>query len=253
LNQQQDALQHDQLMVIIPAYNEEGSVGEVVRSVRRVLPQAPVVVIDDGSADGTSQAARAAGAELLRLPHHLGLGGAVQTGYRFAFEHGYRCVVRVDSDGQHNPADIPALLDKLHSDGFDMVTGSRFLQPNGYHVQWLRRLGGLLFSLVLYPILGKRITDPTSGFAAVNRRALEVFSRSFPLEYPEIEALVVLQRKALRFCEVPVKMFPRRAGRSTIGSAQAIYYMFRVLLGVFVNVLKYERRFHAGPRPGACE
>ncbi len=238
----------DSLMVIIPAYNEEASVGEVVRSVRRVLPAAPVVVVDDGSADGTAQAARDAGAELLRLPHHLGLGGAVQTGYRFAFEQGYRFVVRVDSDGQHNPADIPRLLDKLRADSFDMVTGSRFLEENGYPVQWLRRLGGRIFSWVLYPILGMRITDPTSGFAAVNRRALEVFSRSFPLEYPEIETLAVLQRKALRFCEVPVKMFPRRAGRSTIGSLQAIYYMFRVLLGVLVNVLKYERRFHAGRR-----
>lgn len=233
-------------MVVIPAYNEEGSVGDVVRAVQCVLPDTPVMVIDDGSADGTAQVARDAGAEILRLPHHLGLGGAVQTGYRFAFEHGYSCVVRVDSDGQHNPGDIPALLDKLHAAGFDMVTGSRFLKPNGYRVQWLRRFGGMLFSMLLYPVLGKRITDPTSGFAAVNRRALEVFSRSFPLEYPEIEALVVLQRKRLRFCEVPVKMFPRRAGRSTIGSAQAIYYMFRVLLGVLMNVIKYERRFHRG-------
>ena len=235
-------------LVIIPAYNEEGSVGGVVRAVRDVLPGVPVVVVDDGSLDGTCQVARQAGADILRLPHHLGLGGAVQTGYRFAFEHGYDCVARVDSDGQHNPADLPVLLDKLRTDNYDMVTGSRFLQDNGYQVQWLRRLGGLVFSLVLYPILGKRITDPTSGFAAVNRRALEVFSRSFPLEYPEIEALVVLQRKALRFCEVPVRMFPRQAGRSTIGSLGAVYYMFRVLLGVLVNVLKYERRFHMGKR-----
>jgi hypothetical protein len=233
-------------MIIIPAYNEEGSIDHVVRAIRDVLPGVPVVVIDDGSADGTCQVARQAGAEIVRLPHHLGLGGAVQTGYRFAFEHGYDTVVRVDSDGQHNAADIPVLLEKLRTDNYDMVTGSRFLRDNGYQVQWLRRFGGLLFSLVLYPILGKRITDPTSGFAAVNRRALEVFSRSFPLEYPEIEALVVLQRKRLRFCEVPVHMFPRRAGRSSIGSTQAVYYMFRVLLGVLVNVLKYERRFHTG-------
>jgi glycosyltransferase involved in cell wall biosynthesis len=236
------------LLVIVPAYNEEASLGEVVQGVRRVLPGVRVIVIDDGSVDATPQVARQAGAELLPLPHHLGLGGAVQTGYRFAFEHGYECVVRVDSDGQHNPADIPVLLEKLRSDNVDMVTGSRFLAPNGYPVEPVRRLGGLIFSAVLYPVLGKRITDPTSGFAALNRRALEVFSRSFPLEYPEIEALVVLQRKALRFCEVPVKMFPRKAGRSTIGSAQAIYYMFRVLLGVLVNVIKYERRFHSGHR-----
>lgn len=237
----------DSLLVVVPAFNEEGAIEHVVDSVRRVLPDVPVIVIDDGSEDATTIRATRAGAEVIQLPHNLGLGGAVQTGYRFAFEHGYDTVVRVDGDGQHNAADIPALLDAL-AGGYDMVTGSRFLEKNDYPVQPLRRLGGFVFSLVLRPILGERITDPTSGFIAVNRRALEVFSRSFPLEYPEIEALVVLKRKALRFREVPTKMFPRRAGRSTIDSAKSIYYMFRVLLGVFVNVIKYERRFHMGER-----
>jgi glycosyltransferase involved in cell wall biosynthesis len=185
---------------------------------------------------------------VLRLPHHLGLGGAVQTGYRFAFEHGFERVVRVDGDGQHNAADIPSLLRALDEGDYDLVAGSRFIGDNHYDIQYTRRLGGLIFSWILYPILGQRITDPTSGFIAVNRRALEVFSRSFPLEYPEIEALVVLKRKAFRFREVPAKMFPRRAGRSTIDSWTAIYYMVRVLLGVFVNVIKYDPKFHTGRR-----
>ena len=236
------------VLVIVPAYNEEGAVGHVVKSVLEVLGDTPIAVIDDGSQDGTSQAAAAAGADVFRLPHHLGLGGAVQTGYRFAFEHGFERVVRVDGDGQHDPSDIPTLLKAMDEGGYDVVTGSRYLSPNDYPIQPLRRFGAQIFSWVLYPILGRRITDPTSGFVAVNRRALEVFSRSFPLEYPEIEALVVLKRKALSFREVPIKMFPRYSGRSTINTRTAIYYMVRVLLGVFVNVIKYERRYHTGQR-----
>ena len=236
------------LMVLIPAYNEGGSVASVVGAVRRAVPQAPVVVVDDGSDDDTAQAAVEAGAELLQLPHHLGLGGAVQMGYRFAFEQGFERVVRLDGDGQHEAEDIPALLGAMDEGGYDVVTGSRFLEKNHYPIQPLRRLGGLLFSWILYPVLIQRITDPTSGFVAMNRQALEVCSRSFPLEYPEIETLVVLRRNALRFKEVPARMHARLAGRSSIGSRAAIYYMLRVLLGVFVNVIKYERRFHTGTK-----
>ncbi len=233
--------------MLIPCYNEELAIGVTVAQVRAVV-DAPVLVVDDGSWDGTANVAASAGAEVLQLPHHLGLGGAVQMGYRFAFEHGFERVVRVDGDGQHVPEEIPRLLERLDSGGFDLVTGSRFLEENDYPVETMRRLGGLIFSAILRPILGQRITDPTSGFIAVNRRALEVFSRSFPLEYPEIEALVVLKRKALRFCEVPARMRQRIAGVSTINRWKAVYYMVRVLLGVFVNVIKYERRFHQGKR-----
>ncbi|MCB1018818.1 MAG: glycosyltransferase family 2 protein [Acidobacteria bacterium] len=236
------------LLILVPAYNEEGAVGTVVRQALAVRPEATVAVVDDGSWDGTANVARAAGAEVLQLPHHLGLGGAVQMGYRFAFEQGYDRVVRVDGDGQHEAEDIPKLLAALEEGDYDLVAGSRFLEPSGYKIEPMRRLGGLIFSWVLRPILGQKITDPTSGFIAVNRRALEVFSRSFPLEYPEIEALVVLKRKALRFRETPARMRPRLAGVSTIGNWKSVYYMVRVLLGVFANVIKYERRFHQGKR-----
>jgi glycosyltransferase involved in cell wall biosynthesis len=243
-----ESTQVRRLLVLIPAYNEEGAVGTVVQQVRSVCPNATVAVVDDGSWDATANVAWAAGAEVLQLPHHLGLGGAVQMGYRFAYEQGFDRVVRVDGDGQHNPEEIPKLLAALDEGDYDLATGSRFLESNGYEIEPLRRLGGLIFSWILRPILGQKITDPTSGFIAVNRRALEVFSRSFPLEYPEIEALVVLKRKALRFRETPARMRPRLAGVSTIGNWKAVYYMVRVLLGVFVNVIKYERRFHQGKR-----
>ena len=151
-------------------------------------------------------------------------------------------MIRVDGDGQHDPRDVPRILEKLKSSGCEMVIGSRFVGENGSRAGRVRGLGIRFFRLVLRPILGQPVRDPTSGFVGVNREALQVFSQSFPLEYPEIEALVVLQRKRFRFQEVPVKMRPRQAGRSTITAVKSLYYIIHVLLGVFVNILKFERR-----------
>jgi glycosyltransferase involved in cell wall biosynthesis len=248
----------DSLLVIVPAFNEEEAVASVVRSVREHMPGVGVLVIDDCSTDGTISAARAAGSRILPMPHHLGLGGCVQAGYKLAYELGYAYVIRVDGDGQHDPADIPRIFDRLRSSGCDMVIGSRFAAETGSSTGVVRSLGIRFFRAVLRPILGKPVQDPTSGFVGVNRRALDVFSRSFPLEYPEIEALVVLQRRAFRFEEVPVKMRPRTTGRSSITALKSLYYIVHVLLGVFVNVLKYDRRFHRAPRqknrvPGSGE
>jgi hypothetical protein len=206
------------------------------------MPGVPVLVVDDCSGDATVHQARMAGAQVLCLPHHLGLGGAVQAGYRLAFELGYDYVIRVDGDGQHDPRDIPKILEALERGECEMVIGSRFVDGSGQHSSVLRAAGILFFRAVLRPILGRPVRDPTSGFVGVNRIALSLFSRSFPLEYPEIEALVVLQRKRFRFVEVPCRMRPRRAGRSTITPLKSLYYMVHVLLGVFVNMLKFEGR-----------
>lgn len=229
------------LLVVVPAYNEEASVGRVVEEIRQVMSGVPVVVIDDCSSDSTAAMARKAGADVLSLPHHLGLGGAVQAGYKLAYELGYDFVIRVDGDGQHDPRYIPSIFETLRSSSCQMVIGSRFLDGDLNHTSILRSLGIRFFRLVLRPILGRPVRDPTSGFVGVNRAALEVFSKSFPLEYPEIEALVVLQRRAFQFVEVPCKMRPRMGGRSTITSVKSIYYILHVLLGVFVNILKFER------------
>jgi glycosyltransferase involved in cell wall biosynthesis len=238
----------DSLLVIVPAFNEEEAVASVVRSVHQHMPGAGVLVIDDCSRDGTISAASAAGAWILPMPHHLGLGGCVQAGYKLAYELGYAYVIRVDGDGQHDPGDIPRVFERLRMSGCDMVIGSRFATETGASTGIARGLGIRFFRTVLRPILGKPVHDPTSGFVGVNRRALDVFSRSFPLEYPEIEALVVLQRRAFRFEEVPVKMRPRTTGRSSITGLKSLYYIVHVLLGVFVNVLKYDRRFHRAQR-----
>jgi glycosyltransferase involved in cell wall biosynthesis len=242
----------DSLLVIVPAFNEVGAIANVVRSVNQHMPGVPVLVIDDCSMDDTIAAARSAGAEVLSLPHHLGLGGCVQAGYKLAYSLGFQYVIRVDGDGQHDARDIPTILNRLKTSGCEMVIGSRFVQENGQQTGAVRSLGIRFFRMVLRPILGKPVYDPTSGFVGVNRRALDVFSRSFPLEYPEIEALVVLQRRRFRFEEVPVKMLPRLTGRSTITARVSLYYIVHVLLGVFVNILKYDRRFHRGkPVSGA--
>ncbi len=230
------------LLILIPAYNEEGAVGGVVTEVRTVMPGVPVLVVDDCSADSTVPNAHATGARVLSLPHHLGLGGAVQAGYRLAYALGFDYVIRVDGDGQHDPRDIPKILETLEREGCEMVIGSRFVDGSGEHSGIFRAAAIVFFRAVLRPILGRTVHDPTSGFVGLNRTALAVFSRSFPLEYPEIEALVVLQRKRFRFVEVPCRMRPRRTGRSTITPLKSLYYMVHVLLGVFVNVLKFEGR-----------
>jgi hypothetical protein len=240
----------DSVLVIIPAFNEEGAIGDVVASVRQHVPNVPVLVIDDSSRDATIGVARTAGADVLPLPHHLGLGGCVQAGYKLAYELGFQYVIRVDGDGQHDARDIPRILDRLKTSGCEMVIGSRFISENGSRTGAVRSLGIRFFRMVLRPILGKPVHDPTSGFVGVNRRALDVFSRSFPLEYPEIEALVVLQRRRFRFEEVPVKMRPRLTGRSSITALKSLYYIAHVLLGVFVNVLKFDRRRWGGAPAG---
>jgi len=237
----------DSLLIIVPAYNEEGAVGSVVRAIAMVLPDVPVVVIDDCSLDATQQVAREAGASVLPLAHHLGLGGCVQAGYKLAFELGFQYVIRLDGDGQHDARDIPRIFETLRGSGYEMVIGSRFVTENGSSVGLIRGLGIRFFRMVLRPILGKPVHDPTSGFVGVNRDALQVFSKSLPLEYPEIEALVVLQRRRFRFQEVPCKMHPRTTGRSSITALRSIYYIVHVLLGVFVNVLKFDSRAR---RPG---
>jgi len=235
-----------QFLILIPAYNEEGAIAGVIEEVRRVVPGAPILVVDDASTDSTYRILLNGKIDVLRLPYHLGLGGGLQAGYKLAYEFGYDYVIRVDGDGQHDPKYIPALLETLQKTGCHMVIGSRFQDSNGGYTSIVRALGIWFFRLVLRPILGKPVHDPTSGFVGVNREALQVFRGSFPLEYPEIEALVVLQRKRFEFREVPCQMRRRKTGRSTITAVKSLYYIFHVLLGVFVNVLKFEGRRKKG-------
>ena len=230
------------LLILVPALNEEGAIAGVVEEIHDAMPGTPVLVLDDCSTDETVKRARGAGAGVLTLPFHLGLGGSVQAGYRLAYGLGYDFVIRVDGDGQHDPRDIPRILEALQKGNCEMVIGSRFVNGGGEQTTAARGVAIVFFRGLLRLILDKPVQDPTSGFVGVNRTALEVFSRIFPLEYPEIEALVVLQRNRFRFVEIPCRMRPRKAGRSSITMMKSIYYMVHVLLGVLVNVLMFEGR-----------
>jgi len=210
----------------------------VVESIRASAPDFDVLVIDDGSTDGTARRAREAGTQVLVHPFNLGIGGAVQSGYRYAFDQGYDEAVQVDADGQHDPAEISKLREGMREYGVDMAWGSRFLERTGYKAPLARRFGIGLFSFVLSRISGQRVTDPTSGFRLCNRRAIELFARDYPHDYPEVEGILMLHAHRLRAREVPVRMHPRRDGRSSITSGESMYYMVKVLLAIFVGLFR---------------
>ncbi len=228
------------LLAIVPAYNEGGCIAATVQDIRRHAPDFDVLVVDDGSTDDTAARARAAGALVLRHPFNLGIGGAVQSGYQFALERGYDVAVQVDGDGQHDAREIPQLLAALREQPeINMVTGSRFLTvTDGYRSTVSRRLGIRLFARVLSLVTGRSVTDPTSGFRMCDRSGIELFARDYPHDYPEVEAVLMVHFHRLVSCEVPVRMRARQAGVSSIGSTASMYYMIKVLLAVFVGLLR---------------
>ena len=229
-------------LAVVPAYNEARAVTGVVHGLRTHAPQFDVLVIDDGSTDETADRARAAGATVICLPFNLGIGGAVQTGFVYALENGYDYVAQVDGDGQHEPAELGKLTHAMDGDRrVDMVCGSRFLTPeNRYPAPVSRRTGIHLFAFILTKILGQRVTDPTSGFRLYNRRAIALFARDYPHDYPEVEAVLMLHAQQLRMVEVPVQMHLRGSGQSSITQARSLYYMIKVSLALLVGLLRRE-------------
>jgi len=224
-------------LVVIPAFNEAGSIATVLDDVRRAFG-GDVVVVDDGSSDATAAVARAAGATVLAHPCNLGIGATVQTGFLFALQNGYDAVLRLDGDGQHDPTYLPKFLSLLEEDATDIAVGSRFLAREGYQSTVVRRAGILILG-VLSALVGAPVTDPTSGYWAVNRRAMELLARFQPDDYPETQALVIAARAGCRIREVPVVMQARVAGRSSIaGTVRAGFYMFKVILAVLIERIR---------------
>jgi glycosyltransferase involved in cell wall biosynthesis len=223
-------------LLIIPAFNEGASVQGVIHAVRPFI-DGDIVVIDDGSDDDTADRAREAGAAVIRHPCNLGIGAAVQTGFLYGLKRGYDYVVRQDGDGQHDPKQIPRLLEVLQQDDADIVVGSRFLAREGYQSTWVRRAGIFVLGIVSR-LVGTRVTDPTSGYWAVNRRALAVLAQSHPDDYPETEALVLASRAGCRVREVPVIMYARIAGQSSIGAIYSGFYMLKVMLALLIGRLR---------------
>jgi glycosyltransferase involved in cell wall biosynthesis len=229
-------------IAIVPALNEEKNIGRVVDELRAFDPALEIVVVSDGSTDRTAEVAIEHGAHVLRLPFNLGIGGAVQTGFRYAWEGGYDIAVRADGDGQHDPAQLASVLAPVLAGEADMCVGSRFVGSEGYQSSATRRIGIRLLARVVSWIAHQRVTDTTSGFQALNRRAIGLFAADYPTDYPEVEGMVLATRHKLRLREAPVSMRAREHGRSSIGAGASVYYMIKVLLALFVGLFRRDVR-----------
>jgi glycosyltransferase involved in cell wall biosynthesis len=226
-------------IAIVPAFNEQESVVRVIDEIRAFDPDLEIVVVDDGSVDRTAAVAEQRGAHVIRLPFNLGIGGAVQTGFHFAFENGFRLAVRVDGDGQHDPSQLGLLIEPILAGNADIVVGSRFAAAQGgYRSSRSRRAGITILSATVSLLVRRRVTDPTSGFQALNRHAIGLFAADYPHDIPEVEAVLMLHKHRLRMAEVPVRMRERVAGRSSIGARFAVYYMVKVLLALVVGLFR---------------
>jgi hypothetical protein len=227
------------ILVIIPAYNEEKSVGRVIRKVQESIPDADVVVIDDGSSDNTAKIVQDKGIRMLSHSINLGPGAATQTGYKYALEYPYDFVVQLDADGQHDPQHINDFLRSLESDTADMVIGSRFLRAKGYRPSWIRRMGMVIFAGLTSLIIGQRITDSTSGFRALKREVVDFFAHTdYPSDYQDADIIFLAHSAGFRIREIPVIMHKDLTGKSFLGGGKLIYYGFKVLLSVIVTLLR---------------
>ena len=231
----------ERALIIVPAYNEAESLPRLLKALRVACPGCDLVVIDDGSTDHTRRVVEGR-ARVVSLPCNLGIGGAVQTGLQIALREGYKFAIQVDGDGQHPAQEVSKLLKAARGSGCDLVVGSRFRNMGGYKSTTARRLGIRFFSLLLSRICRRRVTDPTSGFRVMNRRAIRLLAARYSEDFPEVEALVQAHRAGLRVLEVPVEMAERAAGRSSIGTVKSILYMMKVPLAIFMSLLR-EREF----------
>jgi hypothetical protein len=225
-------------LAILPALNEQGSVAAVVAEIRELDPRFEILVIDDGSTDGTRTLALAAGARVVSLPFNLGIGAAVQTGFEYACRNDFDVAVQLDADGQHDPAELRRLLQPVLEGEADIALGTRFAGDRRYRPSFARRIGIGLFARLVSVIVRQRVTDTTSGFRALNRRGIRLFAAEYPHDYPEVEATVLARRYGLRLVEVPVLMRYRVEGRSSITAARGVYYMVKVSLALMIGLFR---------------
>ena len=226
-------------LAIVPALNEAGSIESVIREIRAEDLDFEVLVVDDGSSDATAALAEAAGAQVMRLPFNLGIGGAVQTGLQYAREHDFGIAVQIDADGQHDPSQLPQLLAPLVAEEADVVVGSRFLGERNYKAPLVRRIGIRVFAAIVSAVVGQPLTDTSSSFRAYGRRAIGYFARDYPHGFVEtVEATVIAARCGLRLKEVPVVMRQRVIGQSSLTLPLSIYYSIKVLVAVFVGIFR---------------
>ncbi len=225
-------------LVIIPAFNEEGNLEKTISDIKNNAPDFDYVIINDCSTDKTLEMCRKHGFSYLNLPVNLGIGGAVQTGYRYAYYHGYDIAVQFDGDGQHSAAHLENMVSELLKTDSDMVIGSRFIEKEGFQSSGLRRIGIKYFTVLIKILTGKKITDPTSGMRMVNRKLLERFTDEYPKDYPEPESVVTILSEKYKVTEIPVVMNEREEGVSSISLKNSIYYMIKVSFAILIARMK---------------
>ncbi|MBE6001020.1 MAG: glycosyltransferase family 2 protein [Eubacteriales bacterium] len=225
-------------LVIIPAYNESGSILRTVQNIRNNAPSYDIIVINDSSKDDTLQICQDHGIPVLDLPVNLGIGGAVQTGFFYAFRYGYDIAVQMDGDGQHDAAYLEKMEETLLRENADMVIGSRFIEKKGFQSSGMRRVGIRLFTVLSGVLFGKPILDATSGMRMCSRRTIELFVKDYPRDYPEPETVCRLLRKKYKVIEVPVIMKERESGESSISLNKSVYYMIKVTLAIIIERLR---------------
>ncbi|WP_024832655.1 glycosyltransferase family 2 protein [Ruminiclostridium josui] len=231
-------------IIIIPAYNEQDNILDVINDIEQNAAGYHYVVINDGSSDKTDLMLQENHIPHINLPFNIGIGGAVQTGYKYAYEKGYDIVVQFDGDGQHKASYIPEMINILEKGTADMVIGSRFLDKRGYQSTFIRRLGIKYFRFLIWLLSGSRVTDSTSGFRACNRKIIDLFSKRYPQDYPEPESIMILKQNKLKIVEVPVEMRKRTRGNSSINRSLSVYYMVKVTLAIILSRMRPRiRRF----------
>ena len=225
-------------LIIIPAYNEEANIEKTVRAILRESSGFDYIVINDCSKDNTREICEKNGFNIVNLPINLGIGGAVQTGYKYAMEYGYDIAVQVDGDGQHDPAFLEEMANVLEKENLDMVIGSRFIDKEGFQSSVMRRLGIKYFTVLIKILTGKTITDPTSGLRMIGRNIIKLYAKDYPKDYPEPESVVSVLRKGMKVKEIPVVMKSREGGVSSINPTKSVYYMIKVTLAILVERIR---------------
>ena len=225
-------------IIIIPAYNESANIVKTINAIRRSAEDFDYVIINDCSTDETRDICEANQFNIINLPINLGIGGAVQTGYRYAYEEGYDIAVQVDGDGQHDPSFLSRMAEYMESNGSDMIIGSRFINKEGFQSSGTRRIGIKYFTILIQILTGNKITDPTSGLRMVNRSVRKMFAYDYPKDYPEPESVVTVLRKGKKVDEIPVIMKAREGGVSSISPRKSVYYMLKVSLAILIECIR---------------
>lgn len=238
MNEQKKYDDSHSLLIIMPSYNEADNLTAAVLDLRENLSDVDILVVDDGSTDRTKEVALDLGCRLLKLPFNIGIGGAVQTGYKYAYEKGYAFAVQFDGDGQHSAKSLPKMISVAKSGSWDLVIGSRYLEDNEYFTPLARRMGMVIFSRIVSMVVHQKITDSTSGFRVLSRRAIEFCANNYPADYPEVEVIPQLYFAGLTITEVPAGMKKRQRGKSSITWSKAIYYMVKVVLAISISLLR---------------